>query len=139
MPCLFCFVTRNQSPGSALRLRFHNLGRSARFLLIVAMHSSLPQQARSAALFDPVSADLGPADFEFSEETPPQRILYVTPEIADYVKAGGLGEVSAALPRTLRQEYDARVLVPGYRQVLDNNEISVVARLRGVQGMPDCE
>ena len=41
-----------------------------------------------------------------SDEAPPQRILYVTSEIADYVKAGGLGEVSAALPRTLRQEYD---------------------------------
>ena len=39
-----------------------------------------------------------------SDEAPPQRILYVTSEIADYVKAGGLGEVSAALPRTLRQE-----------------------------------
>jgi starch synthase len=32
----------------------------------------------------------------------PQRILYVTSEIADFVKAGGLGEVSAALPRTLK-------------------------------------
>ena len=30
----------------------------------------------------------------------PQRILYVTSEIADFVKAGGLGEVSAALPRS---------------------------------------
>ena len=73
-------------------------------------------------------------------DSPLQRILYVTSEIADYVKAGGLGEVSAALPRTLRQEYDARVLIPGYRQVLDKKEpMSVVARLPGVRGMPGCE
>ena len=45
-------------------------------------------------------------------------ILYVTSEIADFVKAGGLGEVSAALPRALRARYDVRILVPGYRQVL---------------------
>jgi hypothetical protein len=30
------------------------------------------------------------------------NILYVTPEMSDFVKAGGLGDVSAALPRTLR-------------------------------------
>ena len=28
-----------------------------------------------------------------------KRILFVTPEISDFVKAGGLGEVSGALPR----------------------------------------
>jgi len=28
-----------------------------------------------------------------------RRILYATPEMADFVKTGGLGEVSAALPR----------------------------------------
>ena len=84
--------------------------------------------------------DGGQTDLAGSGDSPPQRILYVTPEIADYVKAGGLGEVSAALPRTLRQEYDARVLVPGYRQVLDNkDQLSVVARLPGTDGMPGCE
>jgi starch synthase len=87
-----------------------------------------------------VSKESEPAAVANSDESPPQRILYVTPEIADYVKAGGLGEVSAALPRTLRQEYDVRVLIPGYRQVLDNkDQITVVARLRGVRGMPGCE
>jgi starch synthase len=84
--------------------------------------------------------DEPPAGLESSEDAPPQRILYVTSEIADYVKAGGLGEVSAALPRTLRQEYDARVLIPGYREVLENkDQMSVVARLRGIRGMPGCE
>jgi glycogen synthase len=48
----------------------------------------------------------------------PSSILYVTPEIADFVKAGGLGDVSAALPRALRGRCDVRVLLPGYRQVL---------------------
>ena len=47
-----------------------------------------------------------------------QSILFVTSEIADYIKAGGLGEVSAALPRALRHHYDVRILIPGYRQVL---------------------
>jgi starch synthase len=81
-----------------------------------------------------------PALKAVEDESPPQRILYVTSEIADYVKAGGLGEVSAALPRTLRQEYDARVLIPGYRQVLENSQpMTVVARLPGVMGLPGCE
>lgn len=44
-----------------------------------------------------------------------QSILFATSEIADYVKAGGLGEVSAALPRALRNHYDVRILIPGYR------------------------
>ena len=46
-----------------------------------------------------------------------RRILYATPEMADFVKTGGLGEVSAALPRALVPHYDIRVLIPGYRQV----------------------
>ena len=33
-----------------------------------------------------------------------QSILFVTSEIADYIKAGGLGEVSAALPRALQPD-----------------------------------
>ena len=31
-----------------------------------------------------------------------RRVLFVTSEISDYVQTGGLGEVSAALPRALR-------------------------------------
>jgi starch synthase len=69
-----------------------------------------------------------------------QRILFVTPEMADYVKSGGLGEVSAALPRTLRQQYEVRVLVPGYRQVLEAHpELEVVGRLAPAHGLPGCE
>lgn len=47
-----------------------------------------------------------------------KRILFVTPELADFVKVGGLGDVSAALPRALSEGHDVRVLIPGYRQVL---------------------
>ena len=47
------------------------------------------------------------------------RVLFVTPECAPLAQAGGLGDVSAALPAALRaQGLDVRVLLPGYRQVL---------------------
>ena len=66
-----------------------------------------------------------------------QRILYVTSEIADFVKAGGLGEVSAALPRTLKQQYDVRILVPGYRKVVETHpRLPVVGRLPAAHGLP---
>jgi starch synthase len=92
--------------------------------------SGLPS-ARTAA------ASAGGQPFEADE--PPQRILYVTSEIADFVKAGGLGDVSAALPRMLRQRYDVRVLVPGYRQVLESQaHIPVVAELGTAHGVPGC-
>ncbi|HET9579810.1 MAG TPA: glycogen/starch synthase, partial [Usitatibacter sp.] len=48
------------------------------------------------------------------------NVLFVTPECAPLVKTGGLGDVSAALPPALRGlGIDARVLLPGYRAVLD--------------------
>jgi len=46
------------------------------------------------------------------------NILFATPECAGLVKTGGLGDVSAALPAALRRiGFDARVLLPGYRNV----------------------
>ena len=79
----------------------------------------------------------------FAEATVQQareRILYVTSELADYVKAGGLGEVSAALPRTLRRDYDVRVLIPGYPQVLRGRDpIRVIGRLPALSGIPACD
>jgi starch synthase len=69
------------------------------------------------------------------------RILYVTPEITDFVKAGGLGDVSAALPRALRAAAcDVRILIPGYRQVLRRcRGMEVVGSLAGVADIPSCE
>jgi starch synthase len=68
-----------------------------------------------------------------------QSILFVTSEIADYVKAGGLGEVSAALPRALRHHYDVRILLPGFRQVLSQiGPVEQVATLPSSFGIPAC-
>ena len=75
-----------------------------------------------------------------TDEEGPQRILYVTSELTDFVKAGGLGDVSAALPRSLRQHYDVRVLIPAYRQVLARQpDPSIVARLPAAHGLPACD
>jgi starch synthase len=44
------------------------------------------------------------------------KVLFATPECAPYVKTGGLGDVSAALPATLaRLGHEVRVLMPAYR------------------------
>jgi starch synthase len=52
------------------------------------------------------------------------RVLFVTSEYAGLAKAGGLGEVSADLPRALQKAgVDIRVIMPAYPEVLD--------RLRG--------
>ncbi|MFI5010853.1 MAG: glycogen synthase GlgA [Hyphomicrobiales bacterium] len=71
---------------------------------------------------------------------PARRVLFVTPEIADFVKVGGLGEVSAALPRSLLGNCDVRVLVPGYRPVLrqGRDQIELVGTLPGLAGIPPC-
>jgi starch synthase len=69
----------------------------------------------------------------------PCRVLFVTPEIADFVKVGGLGEVSAALPRSLLANCDVRVLVPGYRPMLARmREMTLVGTLPGLAGIPPC-
>jgi starch synthase len=68
------------------------------------------------------------------------RLLFVTSEISDFLKVGGLGEVSASLPRALQQVSDTRVLLPGYRSVLEANpSMQIVAKLPGLAGIPACE
>ena len=67
------------------------------------------------------------------------RVLYVTPEMADYEKVGGLGDVSAAFPRALRALCDVRVLIPGYRSVLARHHaVPIIAHLPAVSGVPAC-
>src|SRR5919106_282023 len=47
------------------------------------------------------------------------RVLFVTPECAPFAKAGGLGDVSAALPAALRAlGVEVDVLLPGYTEAL---------------------
>ncbi|MCR5882093.1 glycogen synthase GlgA [Rhizobacter sp. J219] len=46
------------------------------------------------------------------------KVLFVTPECAPWVKTGGLGDVSAALPAALAElGHDVRVLMPAYRSL----------------------
>ncbi|GAB2177198.1 glycogen synthase GlgA [Dongia sp. agr-C8] len=74
------------------------------------------------------------------DAAPRCKLLFVTSEIADFLKVGGLGEVSAGLPRALRRVSDARVLLPGYRAVLNANPgMKIVARLPGLAEIPSCE
>jgi starch synthase len=69
-----------------------------------------------------------------------QRILFVTPEMSDFVKVGGLGLVSAALPRALRSFADARVLIPGYREVVEGRfPLEFVGQLPGLADIPSCK
>lgn len=93
-------------------------------------------------------ASASPATAEAADTPPPphltvdrgrRKVLFVTSEMSDYVQAGGLGEVSAALPRALRQSCDVRVLIPGYPQVLRQHPaIEHVASLPAAGEIPGC-
>jgi starch synthase len=62
------------------------------------------------------------------------KLLFVTSEMSDYIKAGGLGDVSSALPRKLRAICDVRVLMPGYRNCRAN--VEVVRHMPATAGLP---
>jgi starch synthase len=69
------------------------------------------------------------------------KVLYTTSEFADFAKAGGLGDVSAELPRALRgRGIDVRVLMPGYTGVVAKaGEIPIVAHLPDRFGLGPCD
>ncbi len=68
-----------------------------------------------------------------------KKILFVTSELSDLAKTGGLGDVSAALPRALRSHHDVRVLLPGYRRVMQSgHSIRMVGSLAGYAALPQC-
>ena len=69
-----------------------------------------------------------------------RRVLFVTPEISDFVQVGGLGDVSAALPRALKSIFDVRVLIPGYKNVIESGRtIEIIGRLAGYADLPACD
>lgn len=69
-----------------------------------------------------------------------KRVLFVTSEFTDLVKCGGLGDVSAALPRALSDKHDIRVLIPGYRQVVRSGRpIRIVGQVPGLAALPPCQ
>ncbi len=66
--------------------------------------------------------------------------LFVVSEMSDFVKAGGLGDVAAALPRALRERCDVRVLIPGYPAVLAGaGALQRIGRIPAHAGLPACE
>jgi starch synthase len=66
-----------------------------------------------------------------------RRILFVTSELADLIKVGGLGDVSSALPRALRDKHDVRVLIPGFPQVVNSGHtLRVVGEVAGHAALP---
>ena len=69
-----------------------------------------------------------------------KNILFVTSEYADLIKVGGLGDVSAALPKALLKRNDIRVVIPGYKQVIESGyAISHIADIAAFAGLPACK
>lgn len=67
------------------------------------------------------------------------KVLFVTTEMDDFVRVGGLGAVSAALPRALRPWSDVRIMLPGYRDVVEQfTHIEIVGQCAALAEMPAC-
>ncbi len=67
------------------------------------------------------------------------KVLFVTTEMDDFIRVGGLAAVSAALPRALRPWGDVRILLPGYRDVVEQFlHIQVVGQCAPLAEMPAC-
>ena len=66
------------------------------------------------------------------------KVLFATSELADFAKAGGLGDVSASLPRALkRRGVDVRVILPAYPELLAKAAgVSIVSELPGRAAIP---
>src|SRR6195256_1424195 len=57
----------------------------------------------------------------------------------DFIRVGGLAAVSAALPRALRPWGDVRILLPGYRDVVEQFlHIQIVGQCAPLAEMPAC-
>ncbi|TFZ08414.1 glycogen synthase GlgA [Ramlibacter humi] len=65
------------------------------------------------------------------------KILFATPECAPFVKTGGLGDVSGALPTALAAlGHDVRVLLPAYRGMKVAGEVGDSVDLPAEDGWP---
>ena len=62
------------------------------------------------------------------------KIGFVTSEVTPFARTGGLGDVSAALPKYLhRQDHDVRVFVPLYSQIhIDDYDFAAVPEVQAV-------
>ncbi|MBE1161810.1 glycogen synthase GlgA [Dyella acidiphila] len=102
---------------------------------------SRPRTAASVARREQPRAGINPAEqTSTTDRSVGEKVLFVTSEMRDFVKAGGLGDVSAALPRVLAHEHDVRVLIPGYRAVLQSGRpLRKVGATRRRGELPPCE
>ena len=67
------------------------------------------------------------------------RVLFVTTEMDDFIRVGGLAAVSAALPRALRRWTDVRVILPGYGDVVEQfTHLDIVGHSPALAEMPAC-
>ncbi len=65
------------------------------------------------------------------------KVLFVTTEMDDFVRVGGLAAVSAALPRALRIRNDVRIFLPGYQDVVEQlTHIEIVGQCPPLAEMP---
>jgi starch synthase len=70
---------------------------------------------------------------DLSTGRPSLNVLFMAPECAPLTKTGGLGDVCAALPAALRDMgVDARVLMPGYTEVLRRTRGRELAKVRAL-------
>lgn len=68
------------------------------------------------------------------------KVLFATPEISDFVQVGGLAAVSAALPRALKGRADVRIIVPGYRQVMERiGDVRILGACPAFAALPACQ
>jgi len=67
------------------------------------------------------------------------KVLFVTTEMDDFIRVGGLAAVSAALPRALLPWSDVRIMLPGYRDVVEQfTHIEIVGQCAARAEMPAC-
>ena len=68
------------------------------------------------------------------------KVLFVTTEMDDFVRVGGLAAVSAALPRALRPWSDVRIMLPGYRDIVEQfTHIEIVGECAAMAELPACK